>query len=336
MKSLKMLTGLILTLLLVNSNFVFAVDPIADYSFDVDASDATGNFNGSLEGDAAIVDDAERGKVLGLTADGYVSVPPALAVGVDDFSIAAWVNFGGTNPWAGLMGIGMSAEKTHPYWDVHLKSDYTIRFYSSVDITWPSDGCAQLVINYELPALEWVHLALTFTKNSGAVVYANGVALELDDWTGDNDYSVSPGDTGADIFWIGRDSFNKETLTGTYIDDFQFFNTALTAEEVVAIFNGASGVEEEASLTSHFQLAQNYPNPFNPATRIDYSLEKDTRVELDVYDIQGNKVSSWVSGHQKAGAYRVVWDASKVSAGVYFYTMKANNSIESKKMILVK
>jgi len=336
MKARKMLMGLIITLLLVNFNFVFAQDPIADYSFDVDASDATGNFNGTLEGDAAIVDDAVRGKVLGLTNDGYVSVPPALANGVDDFTVAAWVNFGGTNPWAGLMGIGMSAEKTHPYWDIHLKSDYTIRFYSSVDITWPSDGCAQMVINYELPPLEWVHIALSFTKNSGAVVYINGVAQELQDWTGDNDYSVSPGDTGADIFWIGRDSFNKQTLTGTFIDDFKFYNTALTAEEVVAIYTGATSVEEEVSLASNYQLAQNYPNPFNPETTIKFDIPERSKVKLSIFNIEGQEIAVLVNDFRNAGTYSESFNGSNLTSGVYFYRLESNGHSTTKRMLLLK
>jgi len=336
MKSLKILMGLIITLLLVNFNFVFAADPIADYSFDVDASDATGSFNGTLEGDAAIVDDADRGKVLGLTVDGYVSVPPALATGVDDFTVAAWVNFGGTNDWAGLMGIGQSALNAWPYWDIHLKSDYTIRFYSSVDVKWPSDGCAQMVINYELPPLEWVHIALSFTKNSGAVVYINGVAQELQDWTGDNDYSVSPGDVGAEVFLIGKDSFNQQTLTGTFIDDFKFYNTTLTEEEVVAIYNNQTSVEKNATLLNDFHIAQNYPNPFNPTTQIQYTLGKNAKVEIAVYDLLGQKVATLVNRYQNGGSHKVIWDASGASAGVYLYQMKTNDAVETKKMLLVK
>ena len=62
-------------IVLMYLNLAFATDPIASYSFNVDASDATGNYNGTLEGDAAIVDDGVRGKVVEFTDDGYVDIP---------------------------------------------------------------------------------------------------------------------------------------------------------------------------------------------------------------------------------------------------------------------
>ena len=333
MNSFKII-GLIITLLLLNFNIVFAADPIANYSFDVDASDATGNFDGTFIGDAAVVDDADRGKVLKLTETGYVSLPPTLADGVDDFTVAAWVKFNGANPWAGIMGIGMASGGTHPYWDIHFKSDFTIRFYSSVDQTWEPDGCGQMVIDYEIP-VEWFHFALSFTKDAGVVVYSDGVALTLEDWAGDNDYSVSPGDLGADAFYIGKDTYNSTTLTNTSIDDFKFYNIALTEEEVGAIFNPKS-VEEEVSLISNYQLAQNYPNPFNPTTKIDFTIEKGAHTVLKVYDVLGQTVATLIDVNLASGPHDVTFNASNIESGVYFYQLISGNYRETKKMILVK
>ena len=333
MNSFKII-GLIITLLLLNFNIVFAADPIANYSFDVDASDATGNFDGTFIGDAAVVDDADRGKVLKLTETGYVSLPPSLADGVDDFTVASWVKFNGANPWAGIMGIGMASGGTHPYWDIHFRSTFAIQFYSSVDQTWEPDGCAQIVSGFELPAV-WFHFALVFTKDVGAAVYCDGVAQTLTDWAGDNDYSVSPGDLGADAFYIGKDTYNATTLTNTSIDEFKFFEAALTAEEVAALMIPNS-VEEEVSLISNFQLAQNFPNPFNPETTIKFDISKNSKVKLSIFDINGQEIAVLVDDFRHAGTYSTSFNGSNLTSGVYFYRLEANGQNTTKRMLLLK
>ena len=76
---------------------------------------------------------------------------------------------------------------------------------------------------------------------------------------------------------------------------------------------------------SNYSLDQNYPNPFNPVTTIKYQLPQSGKVQLDVYNINGQLVENLVSEHQEAGYYSVQWDASKVGSGVYFYKIQAGN-----------
>lgn len=84
------------------------------------------------------------------------------------------------------------------------------------------------------------------------------------------------------------------------------------------------------------ELAQNYPNPFNPTTRIVYQIPKASEVKLKVYDMLGREVETLVSGVQQAGRYEVIFNASRLASGVYFYRLKAGSFIETKKMLLVK
>jgi len=96
-------------------------------------------------------------------------------------------------------------------------------------------------------------------------------------------------------------------------------------------------LQKTASQTpTEFALLGNYPNPFNPTTRINYQLPKDGLVTLKVYDILGREVASLVNENQKAGNYSIPFDASKLSSGIYIYTIHANDFIQSKKMNLVK
>ncbi len=105
-------------------------------------------------------------------------------------------------------------------------------------------------------------------------------------------------------------------------------------------FNGTSSyssiVEVEVKIPNKFGLNQNYPNPFNPTTTINYEIAKETNVSLKVYDAIGNQVATLVNEIKPAGTYEVVFDASNLSNGVYFYEIKAGNFTATKKLILMK
>jgi phosphodiesterase/alkaline phosphatase D-like protein len=96
-----------------------------------------------------------------------------------------------------------------------------------------------------------------------------------------------------------------------------------------------------ASRTSHgapyvFSLSQNYPNPFNPVTSIRYTLAARSDVSLVVYNALGQSVATLVHETKDPGSYTALFDAARYSSGVYFYTLRAGNFIESKKLCLVK
>jgi len=90
------------------------------------------------------------------------------------------------------------------------------------------------------------------------------------------------------------------------------------------------------SIPDVFQLSQNYPNPFNPVTNINFSIPKSGSVKLEVYDILGKVVATLVNENVKAGNYKVDFDASNLSSGVYFYRINTDGFSDIKKMMLVK
>jgi hypothetical protein len=97
-----------------------------------------------------------------------------------------------------------------------------------------------------------------------------------------------------------------------------------------------SGIEEVEIHPNTFELSQNYPNPFNSKTIINYEIPITSYVELNIYDILGQKVTTLVSERHQAGYHRVEWDADQISSGVYYYLMKASEFQDVKKMILLK
>lgn len=85
-----------------------------------------------------------------------------------------------------------------------------------------------------------------------------------------------------------------------------------------------------------YALSQNYPNPFNPTTTIRYTLPIAGNVQLNVYNVLGQVVSTLVNTHQEPGSHSVTFDASQFSSGIYFYGLRAGAYAEMKRMILVK
>jgi len=92
---------------------------------------------------------------------------------------------------------------------------------------------------------------------------------------------------------------------------------------------------------SDFNLKQNYPNPFNHSTQIRFSLNKSGRAQLNIFNLQGQLVKNLIDEVRKSGAYQVLWDGTNQSnqplcSGLYFYQLKTDNQVITKKMLLLK
>ncbi|MFQ5869812.1 MAG: T9SS type A sorting domain-containing protein, partial [Candidatus Zixiibacteriota bacterium] len=94
--------------------------------------------------------------------------------------------------------------------------------------------------------------------------------------------------------------------------------------------------DDLVGLPTEFALLSNYPNPFNASTVIEYQLPVTTDVKLEVYNLIGEKVVTLVNGAEEAGYKSVIWDASSVSSGLYFYRLTCGDFSEAKMMMLVK
>jgi len=95
-------------------------------------------------------------------------------------------------------------------------------------------------------------------------------------------------------------------------------------------------IEVEVLTPIEYSLSQNYPNPFNPSTTISYSIPADGYVTLRVYDVLGNEVASLVDEQKQSGIFDVHFNASALSSGVYYYTLKASEFTSTKKLVLMK
>ncbi|MCH8326235.1 MAG: aryl-sulfate sulfotransferase [Bacteroidetes bacterium] len=114
-------------------------------------------------------------------------------------------------------------------------------------------------------------------------------------------------------------------------------NNAGFGEYIFADDNSiVTGIETNKILPKYFSLSQNFPNPFNPTTTIEYSIHQNSFVNIVVYDVLGKVVQTLVNEEKTAGNYKITFNAKNLSSGIYFYTMKAGNFIEAKKLVLLK
>lgn len=100
-------------------------------------------------------------------------------------------------------------------------------------------------------------------------------------------------------------------------------------------FDLITNVDQE-DVKYDFSLGQNYPNPFNPSTSFNYSIPQNSFVKLKLYDALGCEVECIVYESQTAGKHTVVYDASGLSSGVYYYRLTAGEKSEVKKLLLLK
>ncbi|MFZ0389290.1 MAG: AGE family epimerase/isomerase [Calditrichia bacterium] len=94
-------------------------------------------------------------------------------------------------------------------------------------------------------------------------------------------------------------------------------------------------------LGESFRLFQNFPNPFNPATTISYQLNSPAEVTLTIYNMLGQEIKRLVQQQQPAGLYRVKWngksyDGKPAANGIYLYRLKADGTVQTKKMVLLR
>jgi hypothetical protein len=135
---------------------------------------------------------------------------------------------------------------------------------------------------------------------------------------------------------------------GTTTEPRSYIYTDVTAENGINYyrlkqvdFNGTYEYSDEVEVEVvtgplSFDLAQNYPNPFNPSTSIKYSVPESGNIRLSVFNIVGEEVAVLLDGFSQAGSFEVTFDASNLSTGVYLYKLQSANSVQTKKMMLLK
>jgi parallel beta-helix repeat protein len=189
-----------------------------------------------------------------------------------------------------------------------------------------------------------------FTEDSYPVVSFSDIQGS---WSGEGNVDIDPlfrdaanGDYHLqDIDLCGDDYYSPLIDAGTpqYSDSLIAceWGHGTTASDMGAYGGGnsyATGVDDDVveNLPVAINLSQNYPNPFNATTTISYNIATPSHVKLEIFDLLGRSVSTLVDEYQNAGTFQANWNASDVSSGTFFYRLQSGQSVESKKMVLLK
>lgn len=141
---------------------------------------------------------------------------------------------------------------------------------------------------------------------------------------------------GPNDVWV---AYQSDELPGsfTFTGSGFAYQTITRPNEVLKHFTNVGITNVSSEVPSSFSLKQNFPNPFNPTTNIKFDMIKGANVTLKVFDVAGKEIATLVNNEfVGVGTKQVTFDASKLSSGIYFYTLTAGDFKETKKMMLVK
>lgn len=136
------------------------------------------------------------------------------------------------------------------------------------------------------------------------------------------------------ITWSGNLNEARLTLMTKNNDTVSYYldNTSIYKLDVSSSLND----KKEPVYPTKFQLDQNFPNPFNPETVISFSLPKNSKIQLTVYNMLGKEVALLADEVFSAGQHQIKFKANSLPSGVYVYRLKAGEFIQSRKMILLR
>ena len=262
--------------------------------------------------------------------------------------------------------------KNNNWWYTQPIIDYWNQFDNVVPNPWMNNYNKAM---FENQAGEWTWELWTFERDTNDVIIDSTLVTETHQpfkfFKEENTMNLDPGikdDNGCDavlaqncinirVEWAGGTVENPvkwhcvdDYLAFTWPLDYDLSYTNATLETAgtdgkpVGSLQWWPGIEyvpskvnnKFASQPSDFKLMQNYPNPFNPTTSINYSLNKKSHVELKVYNVLGSEIATLVNETKNAGSYKVSFDATNLSSGVYFYQLKSGDQTITRKMMLMK
>ncbi|MCX7876548.1 MAG: C39 family peptidase [Melioribacteraceae bacterium] len=161
----------------------------------------------------------------------------------------------------------------------------------------------------------------------GSPLYPNGHLVMLAGFTNDGKVIVhDPAKSNGNSY-----IHDKTNLTQSWFAKGGISYTFYNPNNITSVENIS-----DKNIFNSFELYQNYPNPFNPSTTISYFLTSPNSVQLKIYDVLGNEITTLVHEFQEAGNYKINFDGSNLSNGVYIYRLIVGNNSLVKKMILMK
>ncbi len=229
-------------------------------------------------------------------------------------------------------------------------------FESNLDIMWQDtfdrpDGPAismdgHLVVcadSYEMKVYEGRGITISgFVSGNVTLNGGNGNVEEVEISSGS--YIANPDITGLYLLELPSGTYDitaslegyiLQTVLGVIVENGQ------TTYDIDFELEALSEADPNIIPTGNIMLS-NYPNPFNPTTTISFLVTQTSSfVNLEIFNLKGQKIKQLVGNQLSAGQHSVIWDGTdesekEVGSGIYFYQLKTNHGIIQKKMLLIK
>lgn len=305
-------------------------------------------FTSSFSGGNPDTDDGAAGPIsLGMNFDFYGETYDSIYIGVNGILSLTdhidWITnagYGTTIPGMGWNNIicplacdlmAANAYPTPPYHTATgtiyyyynaIENNFTVEYYHITNHYYIiNDMCIDTTITFQV-VLDGDDGSITFYYQDLGIADENvakratiGIQPNRDSMEGVQYYGA-------------RLPVNGHPVNGSAIKFYPVASTGLEAKQI-------------SQTISNFILYPNYPNPFNPVTTIAFDLVKSGQVELKIYNIVGEEIKTLINSSLLSGSYKINWNSTDnsnqlVSSGIYIYSLRTGNSVQSKKMLLLK
>ncbi|MBO6534803.1 MAG: T9SS type A sorting domain-containing protein [Balneolaceae bacterium] len=339
-----------------------AQDPILDpsyehlvayYPFNGNADDESGNLNDARVIDARLSSDRFGNPVSSYFFDGegdYLEIAHSKELSSDSKTISFW--FKKESNEIEISSPGYHLESLlYKAFDTSYLREYSFIISSSSSPfhllyqtgNETDNSLAQLRLNDSIEAFEWYHIVGIIDSTGYNALYINGTL------TDESYTNFEPVKNNAPIV-IGKASSSSSRARYFLgkIDDIRIYNEVLNLDNILSLYNEPGFLENSISEFNtstddemedqlrNIRLYQNYPNPFNPSTTIQFSLQIQSLVKLEVFDIKGHLIETIVESQLPMGIHSYTFDGSNIASGIYFYKLTTDDQSIIKKLTLVK
>lgn len=258
-------------------------------------------------------------------------------IGFDDFedqTLRSWINENGWGSDSTKAHSGVFAATESPYRNLGPSENAALQLKAPLDLSASENTLLTFWQQYSFHrnnAYGYFEASVDSGQTWDVLHQVTGirrtwgqVVLSLNEYAGNPHLLIR--------FRTESSSAANDRFLGWLIDDVQI-RTGIPQ----AISSGNGSVE----IPDNFVLLQNYPNPFNPATKISFGLPKAAHISLKIYNLLGREVKTLVDSKQPAGHQQVVWDGTNnagllLSSGIYFYQLKTESFLQTRKMMWMK
>jgi hypothetical protein len=176
-------------------------------------------------------------------------------------------------------------------------------------------------------------------SNNGGQCPLDFIIADTSDWLSASPASGRVNPNASAIITVNVDA---PGIIGDYSSSLVVSYNAVGTPSLVHVdLSIVAGAGERSMIPTEFAYYQNSPNPFNASTEIRYDLPEAVRVQLKVFNILGQEVTTLIDEVRPAGAYTILWDSKsasgvQVASGVYVYELRAGSFVDAKKMVLMR